>query len=68
MLREKSVAVRRQPLTGMQVAMAKRLYESGLSLCEVADQMFVNQENMRVAIVNAGVELRPSTGGRAAGS
>ncbi|WP_454116475.1 helix-turn-helix domain-containing protein [Microbacterium aurum] len=63
-LRENSVVVRRQPLTGKQVSMAKRLYESGLSLSEVADQMFVNQETMRGAIVNAGVELRPPTGGR----
>lgn len=44
--------------------MAKRLEESGLSLSEVADQMFVNQETMRVAIINARVELRPPTGGR----
>jgi hypothetical protein len=44
--------------------MAKRLYESGLSLSEVADQMFVNQETMRVGIIAAGVELRPPTGGR----
>ncbi|WP_424447932.1 helix-turn-helix domain-containing protein [Microbacterium arborescens] len=63
-LRENSVVVRRQPLTGKQVSMAKRLYESGLSLSEVADQMFVNQETMRVAIIAAGVELRPPTGGR----
>lgn len=67
-LRENSVVVRRQPLTGKQVTMAKRLYESGLSLSEVADQMFVNQETMRVAIIHAGVELRPPTGGRAAES
>lgn len=63
-LRENSVVVRRQSLTGKRVTMAKRLYESGLSLSEAADQMFVNQETMRVAIIGAGVELRPPSGGR----
>lgn len=60
-LRENSVVVRRQPLTSKQVATAKRLYESGLSLSAVAEQMSVNQETMRVAIINAGVRLRAPT-------
>ncbi|WP_298875341.1 helix-turn-helix domain-containing protein [uncultured Microbacterium sp.] len=63
-LRENNVVVRRQPLTGTQVTQAKRLYKSGLSLSEVAAQMSVNQETMRVAIIAAGVKLRPPTGGR----
>ena len=54
----------RQPLTVKQVTQAKRLYESGLWLSEVAEQMFVNQETMRVAIIKAGVLLRASSGGR----
>jgi predicted DNA-binding protein YlxM (UPF0122 family) len=58
------VVVRCQPLTGKQVAQAKRLYKSGLSLSEVSEQMSVNQETMRVAIIAAGVKLRPPTGGR----
>ncbi len=41
-LRENSVVVRRQPLSGTQVTEAKRLYKSGLSLSEVAEQMSVN--------------------------
>ena len=61
-LREKSVAVRRQPLTPEQVSEAARLYESGLSLSQVATKVRVNQETMRVAIVAAGVALRPPTG------
>lgn len=64
-LRENSVVARRQPLTGKQVTLAKRLYESGLSLSQVAEQMFVNQETMRVAIIKAGVKLRSPTRGSA---
>lgn len=63
-LRGNNVVVRRQPLTGKQVAQAKRLYKSGLSLSEVAEQMSINQETMRVAIIAAGVRLRPPTRGR----
>lgn len=61
-LRENSVVVRRQPLTANQVTQAKRLCRSGLSLSEVAEQMSVNQETMRVAIVKAGATVRPATG------
>lgn len=32
----------------------------------MAEQMFANQETMRVAIIKAGVELRPPSGGRVA--
>lgn len=63
-LRKNCVVVRRQPMSSKQVKEAKRLYESGLSLSEVAEQMKVNQETMRVAIIKAGVELRPPSGGR----
>lgn len=55
------VAVRRQPLTPEQVSEAVRLYESGLSLSEVAERLQVNQETMRMAILKAGVTLRPAT-------
>jgi len=63
-LRANSVVVRRQPLTPQQVSEAARLYESGLSLSEAAERLGVNQETMRVAIINVGVELRQPTGGR----
>ena len=63
-LRANSVVVRRQPLTAEQVSEAARLYESGLSLSEVADRLHVNQETMRVAIIGSGVPLRPPTGAR----
>lgn len=61
-LRAKNVVVRRQPLAPEQVSEATRLYESGLSLSQVAEQLKINQETMRVAIIAAGVELRPPTG------
>lgn len=64
LLREERVVVRRQPLADDQIGQAKSLYEAGLSLSEVAEEMQVNQETMRVAIIEAGVELRPPTGGR----
>lgn len=61
-LRESRVVVRRQSLTAEQVSEASQLYESGLSLSQVAEQLQVNQETMRVAIIAAGVMLRPPTG------
>ncbi|GAA2021896.1 hypothetical protein GCM10009819_00510 [Agromyces tropicus] len=61
-LRANSAVVRRQPLTAEQVSEAARLYESGLSLSQVAERLTVNQETMRVAILAAGVTLRPPTG------
>ncbi len=61
-LRAGSVVVRRQALTTEQVSEAARLYESGLSLSRTAEQLNVNQETMRIAIIAAGVDLRPPTG------
>lgn len=61
-LRANNVVVRRQPLTPEQVSEAAQLYQSGLSLSQVAEKMKVNQETMRVAIMKAGVEIRPATG------
>ena len=61
-LRANNVVVRRQPMTAQQVGEAARLYESGLSLSQVATALDVNQETMRVAIMKAGVEIRPATG------
>ncbi|TYL51156.1 hypothetical protein [Agromyces mariniharenae] len=60
-LRANNVVVRRQPLTPEQVSEAARLYESGLSLSQVAKRMDVNQETMRVAIIEARVTLREPT-------
>lgn len=48
-------------MTPEQVSEAARLYESGRSLSQVAAELGVRQETMRVAIIKAGVELRPPT-------
>lgn len=61
-LRSKSVVVRRQRLEPDVIGEAARLYESGLSLSQVAGALKVNQETMRTAIVAAGVNPRPPTG------
>lgn len=60
-LRESRVVVRRQSLTAEQVSEAADLYESGLSLSQVAKRLDVNQETTRVAILKAGVTLREPT-------
>lgn len=60
-LRAHNVVVRRQTLTVEQVSEAARLYESGLSLSQVAGRLDVNQETMRMAILKAGVTLRSPT-------
>lgn len=44
---------------------AALLYESGLSLSQVAEALGVNQETMRVAIIKAGVILREPTKAKA---
>jgi site-specific DNA-methyltransferase (adenine-specific) len=64
-LRAKNVVVHRQPMTDEQVSEAARLYESGLSLSQVAEALSVNQETMRVAIIKAGVILREPTKAKA---
>lgn len=48
-------------MTAEQVSDAARLYDSGLSLSQVAKRLDVNQETMRVAIIRAGVVLREPT-------
>ena len=61
-LRANSVVVRRQTMKPEQVCDAVGLYDSGLSLSQVAKRLNVNQETMRVAIIEAGVQIRPATG------
>ena len=61
-LRANNVVVRRQSLPLEIVAEAARLYESGLSLSQVAERLDVNQETMRVAIITLGVIVRRPAG------
>lgn len=60
-LRERNVVVRRQALRPEQVSDAAQLYAEGLPLSQVAARLRVNQETMRVAIIAAGVQMRPAT-------
>lgn len=53
-------------MTPEQVSEAARLYESGLSLSQVAKRIDVNQETMRTAILKAGVVLREPTRAKSA--
>ena len=52
-LRANSVVVRRQTMKPEQVCDAVGLYDSGLSLSQVAKRLNVNQETMRVAIIGS---------------
>lgn len=61
-LRDRNMVMRRQPLTAEQVSEAAGLYESGLSLSQVAGQLMINQETMRLALVKSGVAVRSATG------
>lgn len=58
---ERNVVARRQPVTAEQVGKAEHVCSSGLSLSQVTKRLEVNQETMRVAIIAAGVTLRPPT-------
>lgn len=61
-LREANVVVRRQPLTPEQVSQATALYESGRSLSQIAAQLLLKQDTIRLALKARGVTLRPATG------
>ncbi|MDR6200725.1 DNA-directed RNA polymerase specialized sigma24 family protein [Microbacterium sp. SORGH_AS428] len=61
-LRDANVVMRRQPLTSEQVDRARELYESGLSLSQVAAQLTLKQDTIRLALKAASVRLRPATG------
>lgn len=60
-LRANNAVLRRQPLTTEQVSEAARLCESGVSLSQVAERLSIDQETVRVAILNVGVALSPPT-------
>lgn len=63
-LRDNNVQMRRQAMTPEQTTEAVRLYiDEELSLSQVAERLGVVQETMRLAILEAGVKLRPATGG-----
>jgi len=59
-LRANNAVVRRQSLEPTVVIEAVRLYESGLSLSQIAARLEINQETTRTAIIGAGVKIRPA--------
>lgn len=59
LLRSSNVTVRRQGLNCDEAAQAQVLYESGLSLAAVGDQLGLAPTSVSRALVRAGVTLRP---------
>jgi DNA-binding NarL/FixJ family response regulator len=62
-LRENNVVMRRQSLTSEQFAEAAKLYTAGSSLSQVAAELNLKQDTVRLALKAGGVQLRPRTGG-----
>lgn len=62
-LRENNVVMRRQSLTSEQLAEAAKLYTAGSSLSQVAAELNLKQDTVRLALKAGGVQLRPRTGG-----
>lgn len=65
-LAQAGVQMRRQPMTPEQVDEAGRLYVGGLSLSQVSERIGAHQDTIRLALLRAGMTLRPS-GGSVAG-
>jgi len=56
--------MRRQPLTDQELAEARQLYESGLSLVAVGDRIGRHHTTVHLSLRRAGVPMRPRRGGR----
>lgn len=63
LLLDADVPMRKQPLTGDDVALAAELYHSGLSLAAVAEQLETHPSTIWRTLTRAGVRLR-RRGGR----
>ena len=62
-LKRRGVALRYKVMRPEQIALARQLYESGLSLAKVADQLGPSHNTIRAELlVAAGVEMRDSHG------
>jgi DNA invertase Pin-like site-specific DNA recombinase len=62
-LRENNVIMRRQPMTSQQIEEAVALYEQGNSPKTTADHLKLTQQNVRLALLNANIDLRKPAGG-----
>ncbi len=54
--------MRRRPLCEEQIIEAIRLYQSGLSVAKVADQVGAKSETVRLRLIERGVQMRDSRG------
>ncbi|WP_394686153.1 helix-turn-helix domain-containing protein [uncultured Microbacterium sp.] len=62
LLRDEGVALRRRPLRSDQVALAKKMYESGHPIAAIATRLDTSYNNVRQRLIKEGVELRPRGG------
>ncbi len=64
LLHEAGASMRRQSLSEQELAEARRLYESGLSLAAVSERIGRHHTTVHLALRRAGVKMRPAHGGR----
>lgn len=66
LLHEEGVEVRRQTATDGVVAEAAQLYEAGMPVTRIAEQLSVSGSALRRSMLKAGVDMRPRGGYRRA--
>ena len=64
LLHEAEVPMRRRPLTDQELADARKLYESGLSLVTVGERIGRHHTTVHLSLRRVGVSMRPRKGGR----
>lgn len=62
MIRRRELRRRRPVLRAEQVARAVKLYLNGLSLATIGNEFFCQETTVRLALVKAGVKIRPRRG------
>lgn len=62
LLRDQGIALRRQPLTDKQVAIAKQFYAEKQPISTIAEHLDTSYNNVRQRLIKAGVQLRPRGG------
>ena len=67
LLEDAGVPMRRQPISDEVTIMAVSLYEAGKSLAAIAREVGQAKQSIRLALLKAGVEMRPSGGQRRSG-
>jgi hypothetical protein len=62
LLRDEGIVLRRRPLTGDQVELAKKMYESGHPIAAIASRLDTSYNNVRQRLIEERVQLRPRGG------